>query len=127
MERSSHKVHSYEISKSLYILFKCYSQSFQYVGQTPRSRSQGQICWHSRDGLISRNTDVKCKSFSANHTKDTAKVKVFCKSAKHKGKDQKVKLVGTHPGLATKNTHVKYQNSNAHHSKDIAKDKVFSK
>jgi hypothetical protein len=46
-----------EISKSYYILFKRYRQgkSFQYVGQTPRLRSQGQFFSTHEKVLPQRN------------------------------------------------------------------------
>jgi hypothetical protein len=40
---------------------------------------------------------MKYQTSSSYKAKDIAKVKVFCKSVKHKGQGQKVNLVGT-PG-----------------------------
>ena len=45
--------------------FESYGQdlSFSKVGQTSRSRSQGQNLWYHVKGLVIRNTDMKYKSF----------------------------------------------------------------
>jgi hypothetical protein len=55
------------------------SYSFQYIGQTPRSTSQGHICKYPREGLVSRKTHVKYQSNVTFFSKDTAGVKVFGK------------------------------------------------
>jgi hypothetical protein len=60
-------------------------KSFQYVGQTPRSRIHGQKYWYPWKGLVTNNTHVKCQSHSTYQSKDIAKVKVFNKKVKHQG------------------------------------------
>ena len=48
------------------------------VGQTPRSRSKGQIWWYPKKGLVTRNTHVKYESHSSTKSKVMGKVNVFC-------------------------------------------------
>jgi hypothetical protein len=64
------------MSAYLYIPCKRYRQgySFQKVGQTTRSKSQGPICWYPWKGLVTIN-HVKYKSFGSYNSKDIAKVK----------------------------------------------------
>jgi hypothetical protein len=50
------------------------------VSKTPMSKSQRQICLFSCNGLVTRNTHVKCQSRSIYKSKtDIAKVNVFNK------------------------------------------------
>ena len=62
-----HREHSCKMSKPQSIPFKRSGQgsNVQLVGQTPRSRSQGQICWYPWKGLITRNTHVKYQHHSS--------------------------------------------------------------
>ena len=50
---------------------------FSKVGQTSRSRSQGQKLWYHVKGLVTRNTHVKYQSPITSGKKVMAKVKVF--------------------------------------------------
>ena len=47
------------------------------MGQTPRSRSKGQIRRYPKKGLVTRNTQVKYESHSSSKSKVMGKVKVF--------------------------------------------------
>jgi hypothetical protein len=49
------------------------------------------------------------------YSKDTAKIKFYCKEIKHKGQGHRVKLVGTY----WMDTHVKYQSPSTYYSKHI--------
>ena len=55
---------------------------FSKVGQTSRSRSQGQKLWYNVKGLVIRNTHMKYESSIFNGLKVMAKVKVFVYAAK---------------------------------------------
>jgi hypothetical protein len=82
MEMFCHNKYSCEMSKPKYLPFERYSQgwSFQYVGQTPRSKSQEQIFLYLWKGLVTRNTRVKyqlIESPNIYHSIVIAKVKVF--------------------------------------------------
>jgi hypothetical protein len=50
---------------------------FLKVGQTLRSRSQGQKIWYVYKGLVIRKTHMKYESPNTCHSKDMANVKVF--------------------------------------------------
>ena len=50
---------------------------FSKVGQTSRSRSQGQKLWYQEKGLVTRKTHVQYESFISSAKKVMAKVKVF--------------------------------------------------
>ena len=52
---------------------------FSKVGQTSRSRSQGQKLWFHLKGLVTRNTHVQYESPITSGLKVMAKVKVFQK------------------------------------------------
>ena len=54
---------------------------FFKVGQTSRSRSQGQKLWYHVKGLVTRNTHLKYESSILNGFKVMAKVKVFVHAA----------------------------------------------
>ena len=65
------------------------------MGQTPRSRSQGQKYWYPWRGLITRNTHVKYQSLSTHFSKVMSKVKVFKEWVKAQGQGHRVKNNGT--------------------------------
>ena len=52
---------------------------FSKVGQTSRSRSQGQKLWYRVKGLVTRNTRVQHESPISSGKKVMANVKVFQK------------------------------------------------
>ena len=66
------------ISSGLKVMAKV---SFSKVGQTSRSRPQGQKLWYKVKGLIIRNTHMKYESSIFNSWKVMAKVKVFVHAA----------------------------------------------
>ena len=78
-ERSCHKEYIYAIWKLYHFWFESYGQglSFSKVGQTSRSRSQGQKLWYHVKGLVTRNTHMQYESWITSGLKDMAKVKFF--------------------------------------------------
>ena len=64
------------------------------MGQTPRSRSQGQKQWYPQKGLITGYTHVKYQSSGTHCSKVISKVKVFKKWVKLQGQGQRVKNNG---------------------------------
>ena len=52
---------------------------FSKVGQTSRSRAQGQKLWYHVKGLVTMNTNVQYESPITSDKKVMAKVKVFQK------------------------------------------------
>ena len=69
---------------------------FSKVGQTSRSRSQGQKLWYHVKGLVTRNTHVQYESpMISSGLKVMDKVKVFQKKVKLQGQGHKVKNYGT--------------------------------
>ena len=82
-ERSCHKEYKCAIWKPYLFWFESYGQgeSFSKVGQTSRSRSQGQKLWYQVKGLVIRNTHVKYKSSIFIGFKVMVKVKVFVYAA----------------------------------------------
>jgi hypothetical protein len=75
------------------------------VGQTSRSRSQGQKFWYPGKGLVTRNTHIKYESPITDHSEDMANVKVFEKWVKLQGQGHKVKNVGTHGKVLSQGIH----------------------
>ena len=63
--------------------FKSYGQgqSLLKVGQTSRSRSQGQNVWYHLKGLVTRNTYVQYESPTSSDLKVMTKVKGFVHAA----------------------------------------------
>jgi hypothetical protein len=61
---------------------------FKKVGQTSRSKSQGQKYWYQKKSLVKRKTHMKYESPITSHSKDMAKVKVFEKRDKLQGQGQ---------------------------------------
>ena len=50
---------------------------FSNVGQTSRSKSQGQKLWHHVKGFVISNTHMQYESFITSGKKVMAKVKIF--------------------------------------------------
>ena len=65
------------ISSGLKVMAKV--KVFSKVGQTSRSRSQGQKLWYHVKGLVTRNIHVQYESPISSGLKVMAKVKVFQK------------------------------------------------
>ena len=106
-ERSGQKEYTCEIWKPYLFWFESYGQgwSFSKVGQTSRSRSQGQkLCFHVK-GLVTRNTHGQHESPITSGLKVMSKVKVFQKQVKLEGN----KLRYHEKVLVIRNTHMKYE------------------
>ena len=69
------------------------SQSFSKVGQSSRSRSQGQKLWYRVKGLVTRNTQVQYESPITSGLKVMAKVKVFQSRSNFKVKVTRSKIM----------------------------------
>ena len=102
-ERSCHKEYTCAIWKPYYFWFESYGQgySFSKVGQTSRSRSQGQNLWYHVKGLVIRNRHMKYESSIFNGLKVMAKVKVFVHAAKADtdGRAMTISSLDIRPGL----------------------------
>ena len=81
---------------------------FFKVGQTSRSRSQGQKLLYHVKGLVTRNTHLQYEeSLTSSGLKVMAKIKVFQKYVKLQGQGKK--LWSHVKCLVTRNTQVQYE------------------
>ena len=103
MERSCHKECTYEIWKPYLFWLGSYGQglSFLKVGQTSRSRSQGQNFWYPWKGLVTRNIHVKYESSTYSSSWVIGKVKVFVHAHAHANAHAHAHAGGTTIALRT--------------------------
>ena len=73
--RNTHVRYESPITSGLKVTAKV--KVFSKVGQTSRSRSQGQILWYHVNGLVTKNTHVQYESPITSGLRVMAKVNVF--------------------------------------------------